>query len=182
MYLIIVDGHSKWPEVIKMLSTNTSALGDALIPFFVQFGQLKVILPDNGPQLHAPKASMFDETSDIDKLNIWLLTYQNAEHTFTGQSTAMLMFGKDIRTQLSLTKSCDIQPKIRPKLIPEKSCTFSVGDFLCMRNGVWGKGIVLKRGRNGMHIVKYLNVPILDDDVADFISCSETNNIPESQP
>ena len=60
MYLIIIDAHSKWPEVIEM-SSNTSAQKTIveLRRVFAAHGQPEQIVTDNGPQFVAKEFATF---------------------------------------------------------------------------------------------------------------------------
>ena len=51
MWLIIVDAHSKWPEVLRMSSTTSSKLISTLSEVFSRFGLPIELVSDNGPQL-----------------------------------------------------------------------------------------------------------------------------------
>ena len=50
MYLIVVDAHSKFPEVLKISSTNTSATLIVLRDSFGRNGLPEILVSDNGPQ------------------------------------------------------------------------------------------------------------------------------------
>lgn len=50
MYLIVVDAHSKWPEVILMKSTTASKTITELRTMFARYGLPKEIVSDTGPQ------------------------------------------------------------------------------------------------------------------------------------
>ena len=50
MFLIVVDAHSKWPEVIEMTSTTAEKTVEALRGLFASFGLLEQLVSDNGPQ------------------------------------------------------------------------------------------------------------------------------------
>ena len=48
MFLIVVDAHSKWPEVHVMNTITASKAIDVLRQIFAQFGVVKQIISDNG--------------------------------------------------------------------------------------------------------------------------------------
>ena len=50
MLLVIIDAHSKWPEIIEMSSTTSSATIRALRTLFATYGLPHQIVSDNGPQ------------------------------------------------------------------------------------------------------------------------------------
>ena len=47
--LIVVDAHSKWPEVVTMPSTTSQSTIDALRSMFSHFGLPEQLVSDNGP-------------------------------------------------------------------------------------------------------------------------------------
>lgn len=51
MWLILIDAHSKWPEVIRMSSTQSSKVVAVLSEVFARFGIPAELVSDNGPQL-----------------------------------------------------------------------------------------------------------------------------------
>ena len=51
MFLIVVDAHSKWPEVIEMKTTTTSATIQELRKLFSAYRLPEQLVSDNGPQL-----------------------------------------------------------------------------------------------------------------------------------
>ncbi|EYB87966.1 hypothetical protein Y032_0254g294 [Ancylostoma ceylanicum] len=53
MYLVVVDVYSKWPKVFEMSSSSTTATSKELRMLFARFGNLKVIVSDNGTQFTA---------------------------------------------------------------------------------------------------------------------------------
>lgn len=50
MYLVVVDAHSKWPEVIPMRSTTAEKTVEVLRTIFARNGVPAQIVSDNGPQ------------------------------------------------------------------------------------------------------------------------------------
>ncbi|XP_070377216.1 uncharacterized protein [Dermacentor albipictus] len=50
MLLVVVDAHSKWPEVFEMRSTTTESTIRCLTELFARFGYPETIVSDNGPQ------------------------------------------------------------------------------------------------------------------------------------
>ncbi|XP_062586483.1 uncharacterized protein K02A2.6-like [Saccostrea cucullata] len=50
MFLIMVDSHSKWPEVVKMTTTTSAHTIYALRTLFSRNGLPATIVSDNGPQ------------------------------------------------------------------------------------------------------------------------------------
>ena len=50
MFLLLVDAHSKWLEVIPMKTTTSQKTIDALSDIFARFGLPELLVSDNGPQ------------------------------------------------------------------------------------------------------------------------------------
>ena len=50
MFLIMVDAHSKWPEVIMMSTTTTTQTIEVLQAIFSRYGLPEQLISDNGPQ------------------------------------------------------------------------------------------------------------------------------------
>ena len=53
MFLIVVDAHSKWPEVIQMSSTSAEQTVVVLRQLFATYGLPLQLVLDNGPQFTA---------------------------------------------------------------------------------------------------------------------------------
>ena len=49
-YLLILDAHSKWPQIIKMNTTTSERIIAILKRLFAQFGLPEQVVSDNGPQ------------------------------------------------------------------------------------------------------------------------------------
>ena len=50
MFLVVVDAHSKWPEVIEMATTTASKTIEELRKLFATYGLPEQVVSDNGPQ------------------------------------------------------------------------------------------------------------------------------------
>ena len=50
-YLILVDYYSSYPEIVKLTSTKTCAILNALKPIFARWGKPETLISDNAPQL-----------------------------------------------------------------------------------------------------------------------------------
>ena len=59
MFLIMVDVHSKWPEVIQMTSTGTEQTVTVLRQLFASYGLPLQLVSDNGPQFTAAEFQQF---------------------------------------------------------------------------------------------------------------------------
>ena len=51
MFLVVVDAHSKWSEVILVSSTTSSLTIEVLRDLFARFGVPEQIVSDNGANL-----------------------------------------------------------------------------------------------------------------------------------
>ncbi|XP_049523015.1 uncharacterized protein K02A2.6-like [Dermacentor silvarum] len=59
MLLVVVDAHSKWPEVFEMRSTTTESTIRCLTELFARFGFPETIVSDNGPQFASQEFKHF---------------------------------------------------------------------------------------------------------------------------
>ena len=59
MWLIVVDAHSKWPEVMRMSSTTTEKTIEHLRTLFAHHGVPEQLVSDNGPQFTSDEFSHF---------------------------------------------------------------------------------------------------------------------------
>ena len=59
MFLIVVDAHSKWPEVHIMSSTTAAKTIAVLRELFARYGLPHQLVSDNGPQFAAEEFTMF---------------------------------------------------------------------------------------------------------------------------
>ncbi|XP_053548920.1 uncharacterized protein K02A2.6-like [Bombina bombina] len=64
-YLIIIDAHSKWPEVIPMTRTTTTEVISVLERLFSVFGLPRKLVTDNGPQFVSQDFQNFLHTNGI---------------------------------------------------------------------------------------------------------------------
>ena len=62
-YLLVVDAHSKWPEIVEMTSTTTQRTIAELRKMFAAYGLPLQLVSDNGPQFIA------DDFADFMKMN-----------------------------------------------------------------------------------------------------------------
>ena len=65
MFLIIVDAHSKWPEVEIMSSTTSTQTIDRLRTIFARYGVPAQVVTDNGPQFTSAEFQRFLKTNGI---------------------------------------------------------------------------------------------------------------------
>lgn len=65
MFLVVVDSYSKWPEVVPVRSTTTSATVDVLQTIFARNGIPEQIVSDNGPQFTSTEFKTFLDNNGI---------------------------------------------------------------------------------------------------------------------
>ena len=65
IFRIIVDAHSKWPELQVMKTTTVSKTEDVLRPIFGRFVVPKQIVSDNGPQFRSEQFQAFVRNNGI---------------------------------------------------------------------------------------------------------------------
>ena len=142
MFLIVVDAHSKWPEVIPMTTTTTSRTIEELRKLFATHGLPEQLVSNNGPQFIADEFGEFMMSNGINhiesapyhpatngmaehfvqtfkqdlraaltekksiswKLANFLLAYRSTPHALTGETPAMLLMGRNIRTRFDILK------------------------------------------------------------------------------
>lgn len=59
MFLIAVDAYSKWPEIMEMTSTTSTATLNQLRRIFAQFGYPQALVTDNGTQFTSKTSANF---------------------------------------------------------------------------------------------------------------------------
>ena len=65
MFLIAVDAHSKWPEVVMMSSTTSQLTIDVLRSLFSRYGLPEQLVSDNGPQFTSEEFAQFTKMNGI---------------------------------------------------------------------------------------------------------------------
>ena len=68
MFMLIVDAHSKWPEIIEMPSVTASKTIDELRKLFSAYGLPEQVVTDNGPQFTAEEFTVFLKQNGIKHL------------------------------------------------------------------------------------------------------------------
>ena len=68
MFLIIVDAHSKWADVIPMKNTTTEATIRVLRTKFTEWGLPQVLVSDNGPQFISDEFKKFLKANCIEHI------------------------------------------------------------------------------------------------------------------
>ena len=64
MFLVVVDAHAKWPEVITMSSTTSTTI-NVLRYLFAAYGLTKQLVTDNGPQFTSEEFSTFCKQNGV---------------------------------------------------------------------------------------------------------------------
>lgn len=65
MFLIVVDSHSKWPEVIPVTTTNAARTIEELRKLFATHGLPQQLVSDNGPQFTSDEFRTFMRNNGI---------------------------------------------------------------------------------------------------------------------
>ena len=87
MLFIVVDVHSKWPEVCIMTSTTTARTISVLREMFTRFGLPKQLVSDNGSQFTSDEFAQFLVGNGVNHIR-----------------PSSLFLGRNIRTRLDLLK------------------------------------------------------------------------------
>ena len=64
-YLIVVDAHSKWPEVHHMSTTTTTKTIQVLRSLFARYGIPEQLVSDNGPQFVSEEFGTFMKRNGV---------------------------------------------------------------------------------------------------------------------
>jgi len=65
MFLVVVDAHSKWPEVIPMTTTTASRTIEELKKLFATHGLAEQLVSYNGPQFIADEFGVFMRNNGV---------------------------------------------------------------------------------------------------------------------
>ena len=66
--MLIVDAHSKWPEILEMPSVTASKTIDELRKLFAAYGLPEQVVTDNGPQFVAEEFTLFLKQNGVKHL------------------------------------------------------------------------------------------------------------------
>ena len=69
MFLMVVDSHSKWPEVVPMSKTTTDATIIELRRLFSSYGLLDQVVSDNGPQFVSEEFKIFLKSNGVKRIH-----------------------------------------------------------------------------------------------------------------
>ena len=67
-YLLIIDAHSKWLQIIKMNTTTSEWIIAILKRLFAQFGLPEQVVSDNGPQFTLEDFKLFMQSNGFKHL------------------------------------------------------------------------------------------------------------------
>ena len=134
MYLAIIDYFSRFPEVIKLKSTTSRRIIDALKTLFARYGIPEVVRSDNGPQyssaefaefatkygfMHVTSSPYYPQRNGMAERTVKtvkkllkgskdqclaLLAYRTTPLPWCGRSPVELSQGRHLRTDIPLTK------------------------------------------------------------------------------
>ena len=65
MFMVVVDAHSKWPEVRTMTNTSAEKTTEALRSLFSHYGLPEQVVTDNGPQFTSTEFATFTKENGI---------------------------------------------------------------------------------------------------------------------
>ncbi|KAL1258966.1 hypothetical protein QQF64_009543, partial [Cirrhinus molitorella] len=156
MFLVLLDAHSKWPEVEIMKSTSSVKTVEALRSIFGRFGLPQQLVTPYHPSTNG-LAERFVQTmkkalkstqgkgSLNQRLNTFLLSYRNTPHATTKLSPATAMFKRQLRTRLDLLKPQKTKETVQAqqniqmeRRLKAKHRCFRPGDKVLARN--YGRG------------------------------------------
>ena len=131
-FLVVVDAHTKWPDIFEMRNTTAAETVATLRSLFARMGLPEQVVSDNGPQFvsgetfhrnewyhpstnglakrmvqsfkNAVKADRSDRSIQH-KLDRFLFAYRTAPHATTGHSPAHLFFGRNLKSRLDRTSN-----------------------------------------------------------------------------
>ena len=163
MFLVIIDAHSKWLEVLPVNNATTATTIEQLLNVFTTHGLPNTIVSDNGSVFTSDEFSNFMKQNGIEhirtspfkmglkqitegslqaRLNKFLFQYRLTPQTTTGLSPAELMFGRRLRSHLdllmpSIATRVNAKQQQQQKVNHDGNCKlreFDVGDTVYIRN------------------------------------------------
>ena len=69
MFLLVMDAHSKWPEIVEMSSTTATKTVE-LRRMFAAYGLPEQLVTDNGPQFTAEEFAVFLKRNGIKHIKV----------------------------------------------------------------------------------------------------------------
>ena len=116
-YLIIVDAHSKWPEVIDPMKTTTAeATANAMCNIFARYSLPKQIISDNGPLFQSAEIKEFLRQNCIQ--NVLISLYHPSSN---GLAERFVQTFKYSLESSASDPACTLQQKIQNFLLSYRS-------------------------------------------------------------
>ncbi|CAC5359621.1 unnamed protein product [Mytilus coruscus] len=173
MFLIIIDAHSKWPEVIPMKSTTSTQTIRVLRTIFARAGLPEQIVSDNGPQFVSAEFQTFTKMNGITHIKSapyhpatnglaerFVQTFKQSLKAMRGENADLnkklanflLAYRNTPHTTTNETPSKQVQDKqmkIAIKPTKETLRQFTEGETVAVRDyrgpNKWTSGLVTKR-------------------------------------
>ena len=70
MFLLVMDTHSKWPEIVEMSSTTATKTVKELRRMFAAYGLPEQLVTNNGPQFTAEEFAVFLKRNGIKHIKV----------------------------------------------------------------------------------------------------------------
>ena len=115
-FLVVVDAHSKWPEVIMMNSTTTRATITVLRDLFAKYGLPLQVVSDNGPQFRSSEFQDFLKKNGIKEVKV--SAYQPSSN---GAAERMVQSVKKSLSSSSKNNEHDVQQNLDNFLLTYRS-------------------------------------------------------------
>ena len=116
-YLIVVDAHSKWPEVIGPMKTTTAeSTANALRSIFSRYGLPTQVVSDNGPPFSSAEYGEFLQQNGVQR--VLVSPYHPSSN---GLAERFVQTFKHALDSSALDPACSIQQRIQNFLLSYRS-------------------------------------------------------------
>ncbi|XP_055590370.1 uncharacterized protein K02A2.6-like [Uranotaenia lowii] len=125
-FLVVVDAHSKWPEIRILRSPSTSAVVEFLEELFARFGNPSTIVSDNGSQFTSEQFSSFCASNGIQHLRSAPYHPQSngqAERFVDTLKRSMLKINEGENINKTLQRSEGVSPTQYVEPIQQQPCS-----------------------------------------------------------